>query len=286
MSSPSVDTREWLEADGRGGFASGTVGGVRTRRYHALLLAATTPPTGRVVLVNGFDAWVETPAGRFALSSQAYSPGVIHPNGAEHLEGFVAVPWPQWTFQLPDGVRIVQEITAEHGAPAVAVSWRLAEPRRGVRLLVRPFLSGRDYHAIHHENPSFRFDAEVSNGRVAWHPYDGLPAVCSLLNGTYEHAPDWYRNFQYAEEQARGLDFVEDLATPGVLQWDLSAGEAAWVLGAAVGGTPPFSARSTAAGLSHVAEIADAEPPFTPRGCPFQAWSVGELIRLQEVILK
>ena len=51
---------EWLEADGLGGFASGTVGGPRTRRYHALLLTATTPPTGRVVLVNGIEAWVES----------------------------------------------------------------------------------------------------------------------------------------------------------------------------------------------------------------------------------
>ena len=60
---------EWLEADGLGGFASGTVGGARSRRYHALLLAATTPPTGRMVLVNGLEVWLETPAGRVALSS-------------------------------------------------------------------------------------------------------------------------------------------------------------------------------------------------------------------------
>ena len=62
MSAPiAIDDRtEWLEADGLGGFASGTTLGVRTRRYHALLLAATTPPTGRMVLVNGLDAWVET----------------------------------------------------------------------------------------------------------------------------------------------------------------------------------------------------------------------------------
>src|SRR5271165_2695906 len=72
---------EWLETDGLGGFASGTVSGIRTRRYHALLLAATNPPTGRVVLVNGFEAWVETLDGRFALSSQHYSPGIVHPDG-------------------------------------------------------------------------------------------------------------------------------------------------------------------------------------------------------------
>ena len=56
---------EWLEADGLAGFASGTVSGIRTRRYHALLLTATTPPTGRMVLVNGLEVWLEKPAGRF-----------------------------------------------------------------------------------------------------------------------------------------------------------------------------------------------------------------------------
>ena len=72
--SPEREKSEWLEADGLGGFASGTVSGIRTRRYHALLLAATTPPAGRMVLVNGFDAEVETAAGRFALTTQRYSP--------------------------------------------------------------------------------------------------------------------------------------------------------------------------------------------------------------------
>src|SRR5438067_2412000 len=69
--------REWLEADGLGGFASGTSTGIRTRRYHALLLTATTPPTGRIVLVNGFDAWVETAQGKFSITSQLYAPGVL-----------------------------------------------------------------------------------------------------------------------------------------------------------------------------------------------------------------
>jgi glycogen debranching enzyme len=79
---------EWLEADGLGGFASGTVSGIRTRRYHALLLAATTPPTGRVVLVNGIEAWLETPAGRFALSAQRYMPDVVHPDGHLRIVDF------------------------------------------------------------------------------------------------------------------------------------------------------------------------------------------------------
>src|SRR5215510_2343898 len=97
MSSSSTPSRaEWLEADGLGGFASGTATGLRTRRYHALLLTATTPPTGRMVLVNGFDAWVETRAGTRALTSQRYEPDVISPDGARHITEFTYEPWPRW----------------------------------------------------------------------------------------------------------------------------------------------------------------------------------------------
>ena len=82
------DNREWLEPDGLGGFASGTVSGVRTRRYHALLLPATTPPTGRMALVNGFDAWVEVNGERVALTTQRYLPDVLSPDGASRIEAF------------------------------------------------------------------------------------------------------------------------------------------------------------------------------------------------------
>ena len=84
------DRTEWLEADGLGGFSSGTTSGIRTRRYHALLLTATTPPTGRVVLVNGFDAWVDTPTGSFALTTQRYAPDVRHPDGASRIVSFTS----------------------------------------------------------------------------------------------------------------------------------------------------------------------------------------------------
>ena len=99
----NLQSREWLEADGHGGFASGTFSGIRTRRYHALLLTATTPPTGRIALVNGFEAWIETPHGRFALTSQRYAPDVIHPDGAQRIEKFSVEPWPTWQFRFEDG---------------------------------------------------------------------------------------------------------------------------------------------------------------------------------------
>src|SRR5262245_12240547 len=111
----AIDTHaEWLEADGLGGFASGTAGGLRTRRYHGLLLPATNPPTGRMMLVNGFDAWVEVAGRSCWLTSQQYSAGVVRSDGAVQLESFTSEPWPTWTFRLPDGLRIQQETFARH----------------------------------------------------------------------------------------------------------------------------------------------------------------------------
>jgi predicted glycogen debranching enzyme len=223
---------EWLETDGHGGFASGTVDGVRTRRYHALLVAATTPPTGRIVLVNGFDAWVTTAAGTFAISSQRYVSGVIHPDGRSYIQRFELDPWPRWTFRLPDGTIVEQETFISQGAHGVVVLWRLPIPSVGVTLSVRPFLSGRDYHALHHENRDFRFDAAVIEGRVEWRPYPGLPGIVATSNAAYAHQPEWYRNFEYEAERARGLDCTEDLAAPGVFSWELTSGEAFLVLAA------------------------------------------------------
>jgi predicted glycogen debranching enzyme len=244
MSSPSadpvapIDAREWLEADGRGGFASGTVGGVRTRRYHALLLVATRPPTGRFVLVNGVEAWIEVDGERVPLTSQRYVPDVVHPDGARRIAGFVPDPWPCWTFALPDGREIEHGVFAVHGHPATALYWRLGGGG-AARLVVRPLVSGRDHHALHHENPAFRFDSDAADGRVAWRPYPGVPGIVAVTNGAYRHGPEWYRRFLYTAERERGLDCVEDLASPGTLAWDLGADEAHLVL-AAEGGTPPW----------------------------------------------
>ncbi|HWZ85009.1 MAG TPA: amylo-alpha-1,6-glucosidase [Thermoanaerobaculia bacterium] len=226
-------TREWLEPDGLGGFASGTCAGIRTRRYHALLLTAKTPPTGRVVLVNGFDAFVRTPTGRYAISSQAYGPDVTSPDGASRITAFEIEPWPRWTFTLPDGTTLAQEIFVPKGSSSVAVSWRRLLGAGAVELEVRPFFSGRDFHGLQHENPSFRFDAEATApGVLRFQPYGDVPAVFVRTNGAYAPEPEWYRNFLYGAEKARGLDFSEDLASPGTFRFDLAAGEGVWLAAA------------------------------------------------------
>src|SRR5436309_15835975 len=192
-----------------------------------------------MVLANGFDAWVETPVGTFSISSQRYAPEVIHPDGASRIEFFEYEPWPCWRYKIDNDTIIEQELFVPKGESAVLLSWRIIggrsssdannaagsqelAPPSAVKLCVRLFLSGRDFHSTHHENGAFRFDADQNGEGVTFRSYDGVPAVMAHSNGRYGHEPAWYRNFLYSEEQARGLDAAEDLASPGVFEFSLS----------------------------------------------------------------
>ncbi len=245
MTVPLDDERaaaEWLETDGLGGFASGAVSGIRSRRYHALLVAATTPPTGRFALVKGIEAWLETPAGRFALSSEHYLPDVIHPDGRSRITAFRPDPWPCWTFRAGNGTTIVWELAARHGRPEVALRWRVDErpPGSNSRLILRPLLSSCPHHALQRENGAFDFTPATTAGAVSWRPYPGVPPISIAANGRYRHEPSWYRNFLYQAERERGLDDVEDLASPGCFVFDLAHAAAAVLLCA--GEAPPAAA--------------------------------------------
>ena len=234
--SRSASPREWLLSDGLGGFASGAADLIRTRRYHALLTIASPHDERRFTLVNALELWARTPAGSIPLSSHRYDPGVVYPDGAGRITEFANEPWPTWTFDLGGGLRLVQEILSTRGVKraAMIVRWRLLDGRRDapepptaspVWLSARPLMSGRDFHALHHENPSFEFTAErVAPQSWQWRPYQGVPPIVLHANAEYRHEPEWFRRFLYVEERARGLDDVEDLASPGTFEWTLGAG--------------------------------------------------------------
>jgi len=239
---------EWLETDGLGGFAMGTAGGARTRRYHGLLVTATVPPAGRMVLVAGMDVAADVGGVTWSLSTQRYQPDVTAGDGARFLERFSIEPWPTWTFRLPDGTRIAHELFLRAGEGRAFLCWRLLQspPHVGtIRLRVRPFLACRDLHTLLRETPAFSFAAERTgtlahpDGEVRFRPFAGAPPLAVAASGTYRHDPHWYRRFQYDEERARGLDDQEDLGAPGEWTFDLGDGEAALIFSATDGPTTP-----------------------------------------------
>ncbi|MEO8552858.1 MAG: glycogen debranching enzyme N-terminal domain-containing protein, partial [Kofleriaceae bacterium] len=210
---------EWLEADGLGGFAMGATDAIRTRRYHALLLAALQPPDRRMVLVADVEVYAVTATGRFALSSHRYHGNVVHPDGVTRLRNFVGSPWPRWDYVIEDGTQVSCELVVEPGVPRVALRWTRARGTGPITLEVRPLLAVRDYHALRREGP-VDLAAERAGNHVTWRP-DGI-AIHAHANADYAHAPDWYRGFSYERERERGLDHLEDLAMPGCFTFDLS----------------------------------------------------------------
>lgn len=219
--------KEWLVADGLGGYASGSADGIRARRYHAYLIVAAPKDERRFTLVNDLELWFDTPNGSLALSSHRYAPDVVHPDGASRLAHFAAEPWPTWQYDLGGGRTIIQQLFAPRTTvrAAMVMQWRVvggSGDGAPLRLRARPLLSGRDFHALHKQNPDFRFAPDRPGDESwLWRPYDGVPPILLHANGSYHHEPLWFRNFSYPEERVRGLDDTEDLASPGELSWEL-----------------------------------------------------------------
>jgi predicted glycogen debranching enzyme len=214
--------REWLETNGIGGFASSTIIGLHTRRYHGLLTAATNPPVGRLLLLSKLEETLVVDGQRFELSANQY-PGVIHPQGYQYLTRFRLDPFPISTYDV-GGIEIEKAVFMIHGENSTVVVYTVkVSSKASVMLEVRPLIAFRDYHSTTHENASLDATLHSEPGGIAVTPYPGLPTL-HLAHNADVLVPerDWYRSFEYAVERERGLDWVEDLFHPCTLQFDLS----------------------------------------------------------------
>lgn len=213
--------REWLETNGLGGFASSTIAGLNTRRYHGLLVAATKPPVGRMVLLSKLEETLIIDGKSFDLSANQY-PGVIHPQGYQYQTRFRLDPFPVFAYQV-EGVEIEKSVFMVQGENTVVVQYQLKSPGDSVRLEVRPLIAFRDYHNTTHENGGLDSTVVSEVGVVSVAPYPGLPRLYLAHDAVaVDGGSGWYRNFEYRAEQERGLDYREDLFNPLLMRFDLS----------------------------------------------------------------
>ncbi len=219
-------SREWLETNGIGGFASGTISGANTRRYHGLLTAATEPPLGRVTMLSKFGETLIVGDERFELSTDHY-PGVVDPSGYKFMTDFRLDPFPTWTYSA-GGVVVEKRIFMVHGSNTTVCRWKLkGSVISDVRLELRPLLSFVDYHHLQHENELFETAFQASIGAVTVRPYEEFPALHLGHNADDLFSTGhWYRNFEYAIEIERGFDHLEDLYQPFCLVFDLKTSPA------------------------------------------------------------
>jgi len=208
--------REWLVTNGIGSFASATLAGAATRRYHGLLVAADPPPNARWVLVSGADEFIRHgDAPEIPLSTQEYDGGVLHPAGYTAIAAFtLRGQRPIWRFDTDHG-SVEKTIWMERGRSRTFVRYTNHAPHP-LRLRVRPFVTLRWFHALRRgDDPSFE-SLQTGPGTLSVRAQGDAP--CVHLGGSgwrLDLRSDWYWNFHRRVEQARGFDATEDAFAPG-----------------------------------------------------------------------
>ncbi len=227
---PTRSGDEWLEVNGRGGYASSTLLNCHTRKYHGLLVAKLVAPPGRYVLLSKFEDTVICGGRREALSCHEY-PGVFFPEEYSFLKEYQQDLYPSFLFS-GDGLRIRKSVLLVTDEDSLLIRYDPeACPASGV-LRLRPFVAYRDYHRLSKENPFLKGNAAAIKNGFSLRPYAGMPplVIQTNLRPRWQPAPLWYHNFEYAEEAARGYEHSEDLFSPGLLEVPLRQGKTVLVL--------------------------------------------------------
>jgi len=217
--------REWLVTNGIGGFASGTVAGLATRRYHGLLVAALAPPLGRTLLVAGLEETALYHGQEYALSTRRWADGTLNPQGYVYLERFrLEGNCPVWTFACADA-RLEKRIFMQAGANTVFVQYSVLSSNGPVCLNLKAFVNYRDYHAVTHAG-DWRMQVDRVEHGLRVVAFEGAkPFYILCAPAAVESAHVWYRNFDLAAERERGLDDREDHLHAGTLRVELRESE-------------------------------------------------------------
>ena len=201
--------REWLLANGLGGYASATTVGSNTRAYHGLLVAALEPPVDRRLLLSSLDEEING----IALANHQY-PGAIHPDGFRHLLEFRFDPLPRFSYLAGETI-VEKTVSMIHGENTTLISYKISNGEGIMRIL--PLVHSRSFHRVS-DLPKIRQETQ-STGTI-------LKATSELsLNSDqarYVAKEMTYYNFEYEEERRRGLAWKEDLFCPGYFEIDLT----------------------------------------------------------------
>lgn len=218
--------REWLVANGLGGYAAASLTGTPTRRYHGLLVAALHPPSRRTVLLSQCEELLTYTGRPYLISTTEYEDGTFAPAGYVHLKQFrLERGLPVAIFEIGD-TTIEKRCWMAHGRNTTHILYRLPATARGpVELRLRPLISGRPHHLMirggSEPGPRATLTAEgcaIDLARL------GVTLRLRLTDGIFEAQPDWYWRVLYRRERERGPDYCEDLFSPGTLVTNLVPG--------------------------------------------------------------
>ena len=267
----NTDRTEWLLTAGDGSFAMGTVAGVLSRRYHGLLIASLQPPVRRLMALSAMAESVVLDADtaserRFDLSCFRFRPGELHPRGDAYLTSFDKDVTCRWTYNVGP-VQIVKELLLARNpstlTPGGAIAGAYiryhvlatpgARPARNVKLVLRPLVAMRDFHGlILRDTVRDRYRISCEQRAITITVPEAKLTLTANCGKTFDIQQWWY-NFQYDQELARGYDYLEDLLHPGSFAMDW-----AWPAGPTDTAAPqPIGTITIAAGVNGTLDPAD-----------------------------
>lgn len=215
--------KEWLETNGIGGFASSTIIGANTRRYHGLLVASLKPPTHRFVLLSKLEENISINGKTYEFSTNQY-PFIIFPEGYKNIERFEYDVYPRSIHQFGN-TTIEKSVVMLYGENSTIIRYRVLKSDHPVTMTFRPLCAFRDYHSLSRENSGLDHNIVLNENGFSIHPYPDLPAMHLVYSGAQTDPKFfWYKNSEYRKEHERGLEFAEDLFSPALIVAQLSEG--------------------------------------------------------------
>jgi predicted glycogen debranching enzyme len=222
---PIAERREWLVTNGIGGYASGTVAGLLTRRYHGLLIAALQSPVGRTLLLTKLDETAIYDDRIYPLSTNRWASGLVEPTGFHHLERFhLEGSTPVWTFACADAL-LEKRVWMQPGANTTYVRYDLRRASAPLTLIIKALVNYRNHHGSTYAN-GWRMNIELVTHGLRVTAFDGATPFY-LLSDRAEATPqhEWYRDYFLSAEDYRGLDALDDNLYAALFQTTLYPGE-------------------------------------------------------------
>jgi len=206
----AAESREWLVTNGIGGYASGTIAGSQTRRYHGLLVAALQPPVGRTQLVSAIDEIAHYAGADFSLATHRWASGAVDPQGFLLLEDFhLKGATPVWTFALADAL-LEKRVWMGQGENTTYIQYTLVRGSSALEMELKALVNYRDFHSLTHAG-DWRMNIRPAENGVRVLAFDGAtPFYLKSRAATCELRHEWYRGCYLGEETERGLDDRED----------------------------------------------------------------------------
>lgn len=218
-------TKEWLITNGIGGFASQSVLGINTRKYHGLLVAPLMPPARRYVILSKVDESITIGNDEEILYSNVCKNYISE--GYKNLESFEKVYTPIFTYKTLRGVKVEKQIAMVYGRNIVCVYYKIENIDKDITMKISPVMNYRDFHCMN-TNHQYNVNQKIVDNKIRITVDENKisPIYLYSKEGKYiEHQNDTFKNMFYIEEEKRGFYPEEDLFVPGRYEIEIKANE-------------------------------------------------------------